>query len=94
MKRRGGQREPWNKFVDELFDVLGLPKEKLLDDIRKGQCPLSLFLSNVNECVSNKESKEYVEGLNSKVNLELYKAFGKEVEFKRIRVPFGHSAFS
>jgi len=24
-----------------------------------------------------------VEGLNSKVKLELYKAFGKEVEFKR-----------
>ena len=77
---RGRQRKPWNKYVDELFDVLGLPKGELLDDIRKGQCPLSLFLSNVNECVSNRENKEYVEGLNS---LGLYKAFGKEVEFKR-----------
>ena len=38
---------------------------------------------NVNECVSNRESKEYVEELNSKVKLELYKTFGKEVEFKR-----------
>ena len=28
---------------------------------------------NVNECVSNRESKEYVEGLNSKVKLELCK---------------------
>ena len=28
-------------------------------------------------------NKEYVEGLNSKVKLELYKTFGKEVEFKR-----------
>ena len=55
----------------------------LLDDVRKGQCPLNLFLSNVNECVSNRENKEYVEGLNSKVKLGLYKAFGKEVEFKR-----------
>ena len=43
--RRGRQRKPWNKYVD----VLGLPKGELLDDIRKGQCPLSLFLSNVNE---------------------------------------------
>ena len=24
--RRGRQRKPWNKYVDELFDVLGLPK--------------------------------------------------------------------
>ena len=52
----------------------------MVDDIRKGQCPLSLFLSNVNEY---RESKGNVEGLNSKVKLELYKTFGKEVEFKR-----------
>ena len=63
--------------------MLGLHKGELLDDIQKGQCPLSLFLSNVNGCVSNRESKEYVEGLNSKVKLEVYKTFGKEVEFKR-----------
>ena len=43
--------------------MLGLHKGELLDDIRKGQCPLSLFLSNVNECVSNRVSKEYVKGL-------------------------------
>ena len=35
--------------------MLGLPKGELLDDIRKGQCPLNLCLSNVNECVSSKE---------------------------------------
>ena len=63
--------------------MLGLPKGELLDDIRKGQCPLSLSLSNVNESVSNSESKKYVEGLNSKVKLELYKTFHKEIEFKR-----------
>ena len=34
------------------------------------------FLSNVNECVSTRESNEYVEGLNSKVRLELHKTFG------------------
>ena len=37
----------------------------------------------MNECVSNRQSKEYVEGLNSKVKLGLYKTFGKDVEFKR-----------
>ena len=55
---------------------------ELLDDINKGQCPLSLILSNVNKCVSTRESKEHVEGLNSKVRLQLYKSFGKEVDFK------------
>ena len=52
---RGRQRKPWNKYVDELFDVLGLPKGELLDDIRKRQCPLNLFLSKVNECVSKRK---------------------------------------
>ena len=69
--RRGRQRKPWNKYVDESFDVLGLPKGELLDDIRKVQCPLSLFLLNVNNCVSNRENKEYVEGLNSKIKLRV-----------------------
>ena len=31
-------------------------------------------------CVSNRENKEYVEGLNSKVKLGLYKSFSKEVD--------------
>ena len=54
----------------------------MLDDIKKGQCPSSLFLSNVYECGSTRESKEHVEGLNSKVKLQLYKSFGKELHFK------------
>ena len=37
------------------------------------------------ECVSTRESNVYVEGLNSKVKLELYKICGMEVEFKRLR---------
>ena len=39
------------------------------------------FLSNVNESLTRRESNKYVEGLNSKVRLELYKTIGKEVEF-------------
>ena len=49
--------------------------------IKKGQCPSSLFLSNVNECVSTRESNEYVEGLNSEVRLELYITFDKVVMY-------------
>ena len=33
-------------------------------------------------CKYTRESKEHVEGLNSKVKLQLYKTFGKEVDFK------------
>ena len=73
---------PWSKYVGELFEALGLLEEELLDDIKKEKCTSSLFLSNVNECVSTRESKEHVEGLNSKVKLQLYKSFGKEVDFK------------
>ena len=55
----------------------------MFGDIKKGQCLLSHFLLNVNECISTRESKENVAGWSSKVKLELYKTFGKEVEFKR-----------
>ena len=40
------------------------------------------FLLNVIDCVSMREGKEHVEGPNSKVKLQLYKSFGKEVDFK------------
>ena len=36
----------------------------------------------MNECVSTRESNEYVESWYSKVTLQLYKTFGKEVDFK------------
>ena len=48
----------------------------MLEDIKKEQCPLSLLLSNVNECVSTRESKDVW-----KVKLSCIKHF--EVEFKR-----------
>ena len=41
--RRGRQRKPCKKYVGELFEVLGLHKEKLLEDIMKWQCPSSLI---------------------------------------------------
>ena len=79
---RERQMKFWKKYVGELFEVLGQHEEELLDDIKKGQCPSSPFLSNVNECVSARESKELVKGMNSKVKLQQYITFGKEVDFK------------
>ena len=39
--RRSRQRKPWNKYVDELFDVLGLPKGELLDDTQQKEMVVS-----------------------------------------------------
>ena len=69
---RGRQRRLWHKYAGKLFEGLGLDQGEFLDDIKKERCPPSLYLSNVNECVSTRESNEYVEGLNSKVKLDLY----------------------
>ena len=40
-------------------------------------------MSCVEECISERESRRFVEGLNAKVKLDIYKWFGKSVEFKK-----------
>ena len=35
------------------------------------------------ESISERESKRFEEGLNTKVKLTLYKTFGKAIEFKK-----------
>ena len=37
----------------------------------------------VEECISERESMKFVEGLNNKVKLDMYKRFGKSIEFKK-----------
>ena len=37
----------------------------------------------VEECISERESRKFEEGLNTKVKLGMYKRFGKSVEFKK-----------
>ena len=37
----------------------------------------------VEECISERESRKFEEGLNTKVKLDTYKRFGKSVEFKK-----------
>ena len=37
----------------------------------------------VEECISERESRKFEEGLNTKVKLDMYKCFGKSVEFKK-----------
>ena len=37
----------------------------------------------VEECISERESRKFEEGLNTKVKLDMFKRFGKIVEFKK-----------
>ena len=40
---------------------------------------LASFLACVEECISERESRRFEEGLNTKVKLDIYKWFGKSV---------------
>ena len=40
---------------------------------------LASFLACVEECISERESRRFEEGLNMKVKLDIYKWFGKSV---------------
>ena len=59
---------------------LDLDKAEWLDEIEKGD---SAFLAMVEESIGERERKRFVECLNSKVKLTLYKCFGKEIQFKK-----------
>ena len=41
------------------------------------------FMASVEECIGKRESRKFEEGLNTKVKLDMYKRFGKSVEFKK-----------
>ena len=45
--------------------------------------PYSSFMASVEECITERESRKFEEGLNTKVKLGMYKRFGKSVEFKK-----------
>ena len=48
--------------------------------IEKGD---SSFLAMVEVSIGEREREKFVEGLNCKVKLTLYKCFGREVQFKK-----------
>ena len=63
---------------------LELDKAEWLKDIMDGSRSLKAFPALAGESISERESKRFEEGLNTKVTLTLYKTFGKAVEFKSI----------
>lgn len=56
----------------------------MLEDIENEDYSMGSFLHCVKECLSNRECKEYNEGVINKVHLMMYKMFSKEVEFKNL----------
>ena len=69
--------------VDDVFKSLDINKSEWLEDIKHGGSSSVLFMAYVEECISERESRKFEEGLNSKVKLDIYKRFGKSVEFKK-----------
>ena len=58
-------------------------KLEWLKGIVDGSRSLKAFLALAGESISERESKRFEEGLNTKVKLTLYKTFGKAIEFKK-----------
>ena len=74
---RGRQRKVWSRIINDLFVSLELDKAEWLKDIMDGSSSLKAFLALAGESISERESKRFEEGLNTKVKLTLYKTFGK-----------------
>ena len=69
--------------MDDLFKSLDIDKSEWLEDIKDGDSSSASFMASVEECISERESRKFEEGLNTKVKLDMYKRFGKSVEFKK-----------
>ena len=69
--------------MDNLFKSLDIDKGEWLEDIERGDSSSASFLACVEEYISERESRKFEEGLNTKVKLDIYKRFGKSVEFKK-----------
>ena len=69
--------------MDDLFKSLDIDKSEWLEDIKHGDSSSASFMASVEECISERESRKFEEGLNTKVKLGMYKRFGKSVEFKK-----------
>ena len=67
-------------MVDELFVFLGLDKHEWVEDIKREESSLASFFVCIEENISERGGKQFEEGLNSEVKLDMYKRFG---EFKR-----------
>ena len=56
------------------------------EDIKRGESSLASFFACIEESISEREGRQFEEGLNSK---EKYIRFWKEVEFRGYRFSWG-----
>ena len=69
--------------MDNLFKSLEIDMDEWLEDIEHEESSSASFLACVDECISERESRRFEDGLNIKVKLDIYKRFDKSVEFKK-----------
>ena len=69
--------------MDDLFKFLDIDKSEWLEDIKHGDSSSASFMASVEECISERESRKFEEGLSTKFKLDIYKRFCKNVEFKK-----------
>ena len=69
-------------MVDDLFKSLDIEKGKCLEGIKHGNSSSASFMACVEDCISERKSRRFEEGLNTKVKFDIYKQFGKSVECK------------
>ena len=62
---------------------LDIDKNEWLEDIKHGGSSSASFMACVEECISERKSRIFEEALNTKVKLDIYKRFGKSVEFRK-----------
>ena len=69
-------------MIDDLFKSLDIDKSarEWLEDSKHGDSSSASFMACVEECISERESRKFEEGLNTKVKLD---SFSKSVEFKK-----------
>ena len=70
--------------MQDLFVALGIDKDEYLNEVEGRDSSAASFMASVEECISERDCKLYDEGLNSKVELSLYRTFRKNVGLKSI----------
>ena len=54
--------------MDDLFKTLDIDKSEWLEDIKHGGSSSASFMACVEECISERESRKFEEGLTLKLN--------------------------
>ena len=61
-----------SRTVDGFFKSLDIDKGEWLEDIERGDSSSASFLTCVDECISERKSRRFESGLNTKVQLLIF----------------------